>query len=162
MCLYFLEQLGSGHSMSRGDAGGSEGPEDATGEDPRLLFLPFSPPTGSGSRLLRLLLGEAGAGAGVGVVGVPRRPLVAFWRSLPLRVSEGVSGGPLGVPGAATPVRERLPRPLGVRDSMSLVGESQNLPKRDTLSTSVFSTHTNTSITSNIYMPRETRGGKRS
>ena len=115
-CLYFLEQLGSGHSRSTGSGGGDDGVGGGR------LFL------GVGGRSsaseLRFLL-ESGLG-GVNGVGDGRalRPLAPPFRSL-LCTEERVSVKLVMSVGAAP--RPRFARPLGVRASNSSVGESQNL-----------------------------------
>lgn len=74
-----------------------------------------------------------GGGLNVGVT-FPLRPLTLALRNLPLRVSvtlRSLPGVVVVVVAAVVAARPRLPRPLGVRDSMSLVGESQNLAGRE-------------------------------
>ena len=128
MCLYFFLQLGSGHSMMALRVGLSV-PDVPPREHERLLLLllldplPLSPLPDSVSsvwRALRLtpeeeLSGRAGlAGAGKLLL-LPRRVLRSLRPSAMERSLEGV-------PVAARP---RFPRPLGVRVSKSLTGESQ-------------------------------------
>lgn len=128
MCLYFFLQLGSGHSMTALRVGLSV-PDVPPREHERLLLLlllgplPLSPLPDSVSsvwRALRLtpeeeLSGRAGlAGAGKLLL-LPRRVLRSLRPSAMERSLEGV-------PVAARP---RFPRPLGVRVSKSLTGESQ-------------------------------------
>lgn len=146
MCLYFLLQLGSGHSISWGEEGWSGPgllaplvgvPLDEARE--RLKFLLST--VVSGSRTLRLVppgsdLTGLGGGLKVGVTFPPLRPLtpgavvVLTLRILPLRVSVTLRSL-AGVPAVVVAPRPLLPRPLGVRDSISLVGESQNLVGRE-------------------------------
>ena len=137
MCLYFLLQFGSGHSIS------SPGVLGAAGDAWLLLLLPpvgvlleldrlrldaFGPSMSmcrSAGRPLRLdpLMSSVLAGLG-GAVKAPEFAL------LPLRnfLSQLAS---LAATAAARP---RLPRPLGVLVSRSLVGESQlNLQGQNTL-----------------------------
>lgn len=143
MCLYFLLQLGSGHSISCGDAGcsgpGLLAPFVAPREEARDRFQFFVSGV-SGSRALRLVppgsdLTGLGGGLKVGVT-FPLRPLTAgvvlvlALRSLPLRVSATLRSL-VGAPAVVVAARPLLPRPLGVRDSISLVGESQNLAGRE-------------------------------
>ena len=156
MCLYFLEQLGSGHSMSIGEAvdvvaaGGSmDGLEDpAPLELDRLLLLALPSSTLFFPPLPLLLLPfrlppEAKASlAGLGGAGstppllppTPRRPLAPFRNLLCMGLIEAStrldSPPPLPPPvgtGVLDAPRPLLARPLGARDSASLVGESQNL-----------------------------------
>lgn len=150
MCLYFLEQLGSGHSRRTGDGGGEEqAPAGGVAGTAfavvgfTLLFLPVGMAGGSSSpaRLLRLFdgsgrggikgVGEEGAVGGADPFAAPRRPFtVPPFLSLLCtedRVSVKLLRSVLGVAPAAD--RPRFPRPLGVRVSKSLVGESQNLRK---------------------------------
>lgn len=142
MCLYFLEQLGSGHSRSTGDGGGLEelfvdGGIVAGGTGNTFVF--FAVVSSSPARLFLLFegsgrggmkgVGEAGAVGGADPLEAPRRPLTAppFLSLLCTEdlVSVKLLRSVLGVaPAADLP---RFPRPFGVRVSRSLVGESQNL-----------------------------------
>lgn len=146
MCLYFLEQFGSGHSRRTGDGGGLLQAAALTlvvGAGVTLLFLPPGTTLSSSpARLFRLLdgstlggtkgVGDAGAD-GVDPFAAPRRPLTAAavpppFRSLLCtddRVSVKLLSSVVGV--ALADERPLLPRPFGVRVSKSLVGESQNL-----------------------------------
>lgn len=143
MCLYFLLQLGSGHSISWGEAGCS-GPgllEPLVGvprDDARERFQ-FLVSGVSFSLPLRLVppgsdLTGLGGGLNVGVT-FPLRPFTFALRNFPLRVSVTlrslVGVVVVAVVVAVVAARPRLPRPLGVRDSISLVGESQNLAGRE-------------------------------
>lgn len=129
MCLYFLLQLGSGHSRSTGLAGGE--PLGGIGGGARLLFLSSS----SGPRDFRFAAGSgrggtnaAGLGLAAGEPCAPRRPFAPPFLSLlctELLVSVKLLRSLPGVAFAAA--LPRLPRPFGVRASRSLVGESQNL-----------------------------------
>ena len=67
-----------------------------------------------------------GGGLKVGVEVPPRLPLLLAFLNLPL-VSATVRSGVGTVVVAAVVALPLLPLPLGVRDSISLVGESQNL-----------------------------------
>lgn len=89
MCLYFLEQLGSGHSSRAGEAGGEEGARRLPAGDSSSVTRAFLLPTGAGG---------AGEGAGDG-------------EALVEGGGEGASlGGPeLLAPAPAAPPR---PRPL--------------------------------------------------
>lgn len=89
----------------------------------------------SGSLVFRLVPpGSDLTGLGGGLlVGVrfPLRPFTLAFRNLPLLVSVTVTSLLTGVPAVVVAARPLLPRPLGVRDSISLVGESQNLAGRE-------------------------------
>jgi hypothetical protein len=163
MCRYFLEQLGSGHSINIGDAavdttgGGSmdglEDPAPLELERLRLLALPLAassrfltpplaPPLGPLTPLLpfRLPPEVKTSLAGLGGAGspppplpppTPRRPLAPFRNLLCMGLNEA-SAKPATPTPPAPPVGTGVlvaPRPLGARDSASLVGESQNLKK---------------------------------
>lgn len=145
ICLYFLEQFGSGHSSKTGDGGGL--PHWAgCGVGATLVFLPGTggPFSSSPARLLRLLFGSGRGGTkGVGDDGAvdepdpfaaPRRPFTPppFLNLLCTdeRVSVKLLRSVLGVDAAAD--RPLLPLPFGVRVSRSLVGESQNLQRNKT------------------------------
>jgi hypothetical protein len=127
ICLYFFEQLGSGHSSSTGEGGGLPqgvgvlGTGGVGGGTTILVFFPWTLGWGESSspaRLFRLLLGSGRGGTkGVGDEGAvegpepfaaPRRPFTPPFRNLLC-------------------TDERVSRPFGVRLSRSLVGESQNL-----------------------------------
>lgn len=140
MCLYFLLQLGSGHSNKMGLAGGE--PLGGVGGGALLLLLSSS----SGPRDFLLAAGsglggtkeevvavavttdvEAGLGLAAGEFwAAPRRPLPPFLNLLwtELLVSVKLLRSLPGVAFAAA--RPRFPRPFGVLASRSLVGESQN------------------------------------
>ena len=137
MCLYFLLQFGSGHSISSPGVLGAAGdawlllllpPVGVLLELDRLRFEAFGPSMSmwrSAGRPLRLdpLMSSVLAGLG-GAVKAPEFAL------LPLRnfLSQLAS---LAATAAARP---RLPRPLGVLVSRSLVGESQlNLQQQNTI-----------------------------
>lgn len=115
-CLYFLEQLGSGHSRRTGSGGG----EVVDGEG-RFAFGVGGRSSASEVRF-RLVSGLGGV-KGVGD-GSARRPLAPPLRSL-LCTDERVSVKFVMSVGAAP--RPRFARPFGVRASNSSVGESQNL-----------------------------------
>lgn len=117
-CLYFFEQLGSGHSRRTGSGGG----EDGVGGGRFALGVGGR----SSASEVRFLL-ESGRG-GVNGVGEGRalRPLAPPLRSL-LWTEDRVSVKFVMSVGAAP--RPRFARPLGVRVSNSSVGESQNLEK---------------------------------
>lgn len=127
MCLYFLLQLGSGHSNSTGLAGGE--PLGGVGGGALRLALSSS----SGPRDFRLAAGSglggtnaAGLGLAAGDPCAPLRPLPPPLRSLlctELLVSVKLLKSLPGVALAAA--LPRFPRPFGVLASKSLVGESQ-------------------------------------
>lgn len=135
--MYFFEQFGSGHSSSTGEGGGLPLGVGAT-----LAFLPDTLALASSSPArLFLLLEVSGRGGtnGVGDEGAvegpepfaPRRP---FWPPPFLnllctdeRVSNYKYNKSVTVSVDGSFSRDFLPRPLGVRVSRSLVGESQNL-----------------------------------
>jgi hypothetical protein len=139
ICLYFLEQLGSGHSSNTGEVGGGLLGADA---GPLLFF-----DTGVGVvslsfdfLLLESVLGGAN-GVGeldpvelfpelleAGVLPLPPRPLLAPPPFLSLLCTDDL----VSVKLLKSPVefvlfeaRPRFPRPFGVLESKSLVGESQ-------------------------------------
>lgn len=118
-CLYFLEQLGSGHSRRTGSGGGEVGVGGG-----RFAFGVGGRSSASEVRF-RLESGRGGVN-GVGD-GRARRPLAPPLRSL-LCTEERVSVKFVMSVGAAA--RPRFARPLGVRASNSSVGESQNLEHR--------------------------------
>lgn len=149
--MYFLEQLGSGHSSRTGDGGGLPQGAAGVGGGATLVFLlPGRGESSSPTRPFLLLdgstlggtngVGEDGAVDGVDplVLAVaPLRPLTAPPAPPPPflsllctddRVSVKLLRSVVGVVLAAE--RPRLPRPFGVRVSKSLVGESQNLHGR--------------------------------
>lgn len=150
MCLYFFEQLGSGHSSSTGDAGGLPLlTGDAGTVEGSRDFLPAGVGgSSSPDRFLRLLLGSGlGGTKAVGdavpvavllallpllpALPPPRRPLAPPLRSL-LCTDDLVSVKLLrSLPGVvAAAALPRLPLPFGVLASRSLVGESQNLRRK--------------------------------
>ena len=143
MCLYFLLQLGSGHSNKIGLAGGE--PLGGVGGGAVALLLLFS--SSSGPRAFLFAAGsglggtkedvvaavvtpvvEAGLGLAAGEPwAAPLRPLPPPFLNLlwtELLVSVKLLRSFPGVALAAA--RPRFPRPFGVLASRSLVGESQN------------------------------------
>lgn len=118
-CLYFFEQLGSGHSSSTGSGGGDVGVGGG-----RFAFGVGGLSSASDVRFRF----ESGLGGVKGVgEGNARRPLAPPLRSL-LWTEDRVSVKLVISVGAAP--RPLFARPFGVRASSSSVGESQNLEKR--------------------------------
>lgn len=138
--MYFFEQFGSGHSSSTGEGGGL--PLGVAGVAVTLAFLPDTLAADSSSPTLLFLLlevSERGGTNGVGDEGAvegpePFAPLRPFTPPPFLNLlctDERVSNYKYNKTCYASVdesfFRDFLPRPLGVRVSRSLVGESQNL-----------------------------------
>lgn len=151
MCRYFLEQLGSGHSIKEGDPAGAcvagsivvmglEAPLELDRERLASVSTGLGPLDDEDFLLApNKSISLAGLLGGPPELPPPRRPLaplrsfeciglMSFIIIRPLRPAGPLS--PVGPPRIGVPLDAPLPRlalPLGALDSASLVGESHNL-----------------------------------
>lgn len=148
MWRYFLEQLGSGHSMRDGEdvvvaaatansVVGLDAPLELDRE--RLGFSSTAFPPAAFLLVPRSIRSLAGLGGAASPEIPPPplpplRPLAPFLNLLCMGLMEASIIPPEPLPeeplvgtGVEVAPRPRLARPLGARDSASLVGESQNL-----------------------------------
>lgn len=131
MCLYFLEQFGSGHSRRTGEEGGlADGGAGGGGGGGALLFFVGVSSSGALGFLFPGVTSGLGGANGVGDEGprLPLTPPLLLLRNLlctddlvSVKLLKSLVGFVLVAP------RPLLPLPLGVLASKSLVGESQNL-----------------------------------